>query len=1392
MKKQLLKYSLLTLAVGGVLATHANQNRLPAASGASAVPAPGSGSMTASAPASAAHRTIGDLEIYDASVSTGGGILMMMVDLSASMGLGHNISAADNSVFHDYNLRNCDSRVMRTVMRTVYYKDDQGNPIKDDKGVLYTDDKGNPIKDDKGNPIRVMAPITYKVYGCNDYNGNLRIDRISRMKDALIPAITNAAQLTSGLSMGMGHYPIEGSNIAAQLSVPARPLTLEHRQRLAQYVASMRPVTATPTAAAYFEAAAYMFGTNTATIQGPRQELYIPFNVIQPMQSGRRTFTSNNICYYFNGRNTTLLQTGNNISITTDNQGRKWVDCRGTNKNDMGSSHPFSRFDLGDIQFSYVAGNVSGQTHYGHKRNTFLPKKDEIYTGFFASADETKTEDGTRYKSPIKVKDTIQEECSAPGIYFMTDGLPNGFNGSGGALLSNARNALVKNTLKGENLPFDSSIPALASLAADGKPGKDRLGRPLYVAHDWQYIMSLAKVLNSKDNPIKTPIKTATMGFGSIFTDAHGNMPTKHVKVKDEKGNLVDRTYPDCDRMPTVHAKYLCMWGSPEYKYGQGGFTATNTPEGFSESLLTFASTLKSTAIPPAPSGIIEVPEDTLTATQVQSYAFMSSILPLQDKGFAIWPGNLKKYDVQDGTLYGSGARVFTKGTDGDLFPSVLSKQAYDQWTKNQSGSANEIGTGGAYANLTNPSADAPQSRNVFVDSGNAVVKVGVNQDKKLIGFDKLTDYNAQDKANLVNFLGYPIETGGSAYSQGHEQQLSELQTRLDAMEPSTPPVMGATVHSRPLNISFGARLQNGNISSDAETRDDFVMYGSMDGALHFVNVKTGTEAGAFIPRVLVKNQGEALKQGAASLAAGGDVRQGLDAPWTAITKYEIAATQGDVEGGVRATEVHVYGGMRMGGVGLYGLKLTKTPWEDDITPSLAFFINEQSNGFERLGHTWSRPIHARIKTGTGVTDTKEVLLVSGGYDVRYENPLYAPTNQAPARGNALYMIDTKTGALIQSWQMGKTASGDSSGYAHMSHSVVAEPAVLDRDSDGNIDHIYFADLGGQVFRVDLAPNDGTATRNMVRILNAASANPVQGEVAPRFYDRPTISFYNKGSGGKYALINLASGDRSNPVFNKYRGISTLDRTRWAPNHLYGVIDADVTARDLYVRTQDQLTKDTNESHLISWDKSNRAHAQSRAYYIAQMKDGSKRGWRFPLTRFDGMEDINHVKSVGAGYALSNTYYASVYSPDMLYGSKDACATNILGGTERQLYCLPYGICADDEGKYTRGSQTGTAGYTPAGPGIQEAAFGPVNSSTSSGTSTARMMLGMVPIQEQLSKVHRTNQGDIYNPNTNASLTNASGTRVDGSASPVLIELGYTMKTERWYDLDNAVASEGI
>ena len=190
-------------------------------------------------------------------------------------------------------------------------------------------------------------------------------------------------------------------------------------------------------------------------------------------------------------------------------------------------------------------------------------------------------------------------------------------------------------------------------------------------------------------------------------------------------------------------------------------------------------------------------------------------------------------------------------------------------------------------------------------------------------------------------FLGYSVPVNDASFIAGLDTPQKQT-TAFNAIV-SNPPaqevkVLGGVVHSKPKQVSYGATFaEDGEISNDESDRDDYIMFGSIDGALHLVSAEKGEEAFAFIPKTIIKQQLKALKKD--SEGAVGITVFGVDAPWasSSVLEYDFSGTPNKV----KATAVKAYGGLRMGGKGIYGLDLTTKN-----TPTFLFSKNASDTGF--------------------------------------------------------------------------------------------------------------------------------------------------------------------------------------------------------------------------------------------------------------------------------------------------------------------------------------------------------------------------------------------------------------------------------------------------------------
>lgn len=1005
------------------------------------------------------------------------------------------------------------------------------------------------------------------------------------------------------------------------------------------------------------------------------------------------------------------------------------------------------------------------------------------------------------------------QQCGAKGVYLLSDGFPN-----------NMDNETALGRMMGTALNTSAlSCPSFGGLLQ----GESSVGR-------WQCMGEFAKQLRTKKN-----VKTAMVGFGADFStvDNPSNYQSKEItisKFTDSNGAAYkyNKKFYNCSAISTSNpdARNACNIGmeSGIYDgvggYGQGGFYFAKDTKDIVGSVLSVIEDLKA-ELPSVPAGTITVPADPLSSLGVKPYAYLPMLEPKVGSNVAIWPGNLKKYHVKQATLFGQDNKRLYIDEDGDGFPDDLNPDAQDIWSKqnetivNANGDSinvnNRITAGGFYAQLKTPKTTDNTTRNVYVenivDGKIQLLKVGV-KDGVLQGFDTLDDsYTTLRKLYLLNFLGYdasPTQAEANRINTAAGGVQAELE-KIIIRPPGDIKVLGGVIHSRPTLISYGANINAndkdtdgdgkvdadaGMVATDESSRDDYVMFGSMEGALHIASADSGQESLAFIPKTILNKQIEALQPEGSIVDAP---VFGVDAPWSVqgSYKYDFSSPTSESSGKILADKVYVYGGLRQGGKGMYGLDVSSLS-----SPKMLFSINNSTDGYQALGKVWSEPVSGKIKVGTGKNSIKDVIIFGGGYDECYEDPTFRldatdnefeDCNKSMTDGNAVYIADAKTGDVI--WSISGRTSGASGKHIQvpeMKHSVVSKITTLDRDDDGMIDHLYFGDLGGQLFRVDLRNGQAISgskginnfTRRIVKVLDGNSGTLVEKGLQRRFYGQPSVSFY-KDQSVLFALVNIASGDRSNPISRLRNDIpSQSDR-------LFGIIDRDIASPGLYGEDAKitLATENLDSDDLIELPFNQNDGSATKAGVKVPMRPNvaTSQGWFYPLNQFDGNSKVKNVKSMGDGMAIGGLYYMTAYSPEMKYDETSGCAAQIVGGSERQIYCLPYGVCEEEK------SENGTGGFVRAGKGIQELAFGAFNPAN----PTTRIMLGPQSFSELVDSDNRLEFGGAWSSDKDSGLDtscpsgscegsslNADNVNASGSGGGNVSIMDYRLFTTRWYE----------
>lgn len=1345
--------------------------------------------------ADVSQKKIGDLEIYKAA--EGGKVtITMMLDTSGSMTQTQVESDAcdlPNGVISstpDYNTSYEDSattpsykRYYCTAGKKRYYYRKTGFLRSTWYRCGASDGSGSVSTDDCTTKINAPSTDGYEYDDGFGYGYYYKLaasqkyyDRLTRLKDAIFTLMDNTSLDSSKVSVGIGQFSSQSDSNntigtpdgrSGKIVVPAGLLTKEQRTLIKNEVAKMIGGNGTPTANAYAEVGAYMLGTTT--------------------------------------------------------------------------------------------------------------KLDNNYSGFdYSVATSKKTIDNTKYQSPLS---TTTAQCDGQGIYFLTDGYPN----SSG---SDIANTLMSKSLNVTGISPDTGL-------INVKTGNDDATEKA-----WDYIGAYAKKLRDTANPIRMTIKTATVGFGSEFNNPNG-LPTKKVTIGGEEVNVTD-----CDQLSAQDAINLCKWGEKSYDYGEGGFYSAQSTDDVVDSVIKFAKDLNQT-LPSTPSGTIVIPDDPYRADSQLAVAFYPTLQAEVGKNQAIWAGNLKKYSLDEGTLYGKNNSALFLDVAGNLNPATE-----DLWSAiaDINGKNNNVTSGGFYSNLLTPNTAVNNVRTLYIEDNTSssdtkprLRKLGVDASGKVTldgsiisasnTFVDTTTYSRDNVNLLLQFLGFTLTDA---------QKTQSLTDLVLTAPPSAVKHLGATIHSTPSMVSYSADL-DATTGAVTDTRDDYALFGSSDGMVHMVNADDYTTTGnggrellAFMPKLMLEKQPEALINGTSTEV--GKPYFGVDAPWLVSANYFYdldnnrvtvtpCAEDTDIDPSntrdCRNTYVRAYGGLRMGGEGMYGLDLT-----DKNNPKMLFRIDSTTTGFDRMGQIWSKPTKAKIATGIDSTTKKvnaykDVLVFGGGYDMCYEyedyqqgivpaviskeiadleakiketdsddklsqnekdtkkkllsdkktilentcNAAYVP------KGNTVYIIDAKTGALIWS-ASGSATPTPSTSVSTMTNSIVGGITVLDRNNDGYMDQLYFADMGGQLFRADFTnagfikpvssgtaePETSFSNTRVVRLLQPAFSG-TDIKYNHRFYERPVVSFYRGDSsfnnGRLFAMVNVISGDRSSPLSKLRASDAYADR-------LYGIMDTDVTLADSILYADDFTTRKestatdapkvqkvvdltantTAASDLLALPTvTNDYTLATKQAAITSVK--AKRGWYYPLTRFDGFDKVKYTKGVGKSEVIDSFLYTTVYNPDMNYGVTESCSAKITGGSERQLYCLPYGIClkqttnsagaAIDE---YAASKNGTAGFARAGQGIQELTLGPksatltnqrlligtrsltarFNDRVAFGNDTGKLIQGEATVDGGKT----TNGLD----GTSQPLSGLDKTLGDGSAPELIFNERYAFKPTTWFEMN--------
>lgn len=1111
-------------------------------------------------------------------------------------------------------------------------------------------------------------------------------DRISRLRQGMLAVLEGdsakgVTRLSDDLVIGLstlGAYTNTFHDTGA-IKVPARALkdtvpgtTQTQRDKLVEEVKKLKGQTNTPTSRSYAETIAYLMGQTT------KGGFYNPFQPRYFSYEGSWGACNNDLCTNYSW----LSRRPNLNGLIQDSSG--------------------------------ICGNLSiGIGNICYKEQ--LPQAStDTYSGFDYSVAASKNSLGALYQAPSSISQQQtqtddEKSCSGQGVYVLTDGVPN---------QGDAASGLVKKALGSSGGTFSCT---------DSNSG-------------WDCTHKLAEaILTPSNNPAKVSIKTAVVGFGSEFN----TIPTT-VQTESAVDALTGVDF---------NIKQAAKWGIR----GKGGWYSGSNADDVVKSIEDFVDK-NSGEIPSISTGSSTIPVDALNPESIQAFSYFPQFEPKvadNDKQ-QLWFGNLKKYYVVNNSVYASEA-----GSASSLVvkKSVL-QDLKDMWGDNISYPTKTptFAKWGALSKLplgTQQDGNSYTGRKLLTDyefneAASGTEKVAQNLQLVRITHQYTTDEktktdNPERIKGLMSLLGYNIASA----SENLEGATANLRQ------------MGSILHSLPVLLTqsgkaVAAKDESGNVYIDTTDRKDYVLFGTTQGLLHVVDAKTGVEKFSFLPKEMAEKQYELFKSGAGAWDNGKNaLYYGVDGEWAAHTVYvskddgtlTVDGVVRDVAGGLEGEKENlqgkqwVYGGLRMGGRSYYALDLTGLDDSSSSSPKIKFHIDPASSSVKRLGYdedgnpvvitkeyaalakmgqSWSKP---KLDYVNWNGERKLVMFVGGGYDaggddgdglydangVRtgyagYEKYNYEQDNEI---GAGVYMFDADNGELL--WYASKTeASGSVEHTEHddLQYSVVSEIKTVDRNNDGVVDHLYFGDLAGQAFRVDLhqPQSDGSVefVPQITRILNLHKTNGT----SPRFYYPPVFTAHHSAGGtegGNIVVASFLSGNKSSPLLATNDSPTTTGTTSSSGlefDGVYALYEYDIHPTGTYYPASSRADKTIAAAgEGISLDKlmplsvlvNSKTAATNRGAAISPTSGWG--GWYYKFEhKFESTTGA--AKTEGAGVikgltplvAMEGNLYVTMFDAAEA-GTTSACGAGVKGQSFTQRLCLPTGVCPELANyKYNLGS----------------------------------------------------------------------------------------------------------
>lgn len=475
--------------------------------------------------------------------------------------------------------------------------------------------------------------------------------------------------------------------------------------------------------------------------------------------------------------------------------------------------------------------------------------------------------------------------------------------------------------------------------------------------------------------------------------------------------------------------------------------------------------------------------------------------IPVFDKSRgSTWAGNLKLFKLVD-----DNGHRFIKGKDGGggyknamTELGLFKDDAWDIWSQSQTPDGNSIHKGGTASLLDDPRQRKLYSNifsNNIIDSKNRIKRQNPRLREDML-FDRnqlgLSVQEAKKyRKTVINYIRGWIGGNDGGWGDGIGNGFPEGNIPAQSRKH-----MGDMLHAEPVVITYGAGKQ-------------YIFAATNEGFLHVFDTTTGEEKFAFMPKELLKNiEPQFSGEGAHLYGIDGNISYFI---------HNKDDNDAEISGNEK---LMLYFGLRRGGSSYYALDIT-----DIDKPTIEWTIDEDTGGFSDLGQSWSMPYIANVYHNGS---KKPAVIFTGGYDTAQdyygndEPPVSVTGNANISKGKDIYIVDAlgSGGTTDLWWKM----SSDAQNGADVSHSIPGGVRILDVNRNGLLDRLYFADTGGNVWRLDLKEDLSSGS-----VLNKIASLGGGGSDSRKFYNEPDVAMM-RGNGKLMFTVSVGSGLRAHPL----------------------------------------------------------------------------------------------------------------------------------------------------------------------------------------------------------------------------------------------------------------------